>query len=87
MVDRAVPELGIYRVAHTIIKDGVRFTAESDLIFLEGEPHIVLEWGGPPDKQFPLVFEKLDPQRLQEPSNPMQPFSYYGDIVDPRKSH
>lgn len=81
------PEHGIYRVQY-IGKLGDSWMAcISDLIFLDGEPHVVLDWAGPPDRQHPLVMQKLDPQRLVTLQDGAVDFLYDGQIADPRKQN
>ena len=52
---RDTPDLvhGIYRVTHSILVGDKRFIANSDLVFLDDVPYIVLEWGGPEENQYP----------------------------------
>jgi hypothetical protein len=57
----------------------------SDLIFLNGQPHLVLDWAGPPDMKHPHVSVALDPARLSEAPGSGADFLYDGVIEDPRK--
>ena len=66
MANKSDYERGIYRVMHQASLSGAYYTAISDLVFIEGEPHAVLDWGGPQDKQLPLVIVKLEASRLSE---------------------
>ncbi len=79
------PELGIYRVQHHMLINGALIIGISDLIFLDGVPTVVLDWGGPPEKQYPLETQTLDPRLLKEFSTPKTDFLYDGPVEDPRK--
>jgi hypothetical protein len=79
------PKQGIYRVQHNVWFNKGWLIAISDLIFLDGVPTVVLEWGGAPSSQYPMVTQTLDPQRLKEFSTPKTDFLYDGPIEDPRK--
>jgi hypothetical protein len=84
MSDKPDHEHGIYRVLHTIKVGGNWLTGISDLIFLEGDPYIVLEWGGTPENQRPEVTQKLDPARLSKDLSGSADFLYDGPVEDPR---
>jgi hypothetical protein len=85
MRDEPDHEHGIYRVLHTLIVGASRLTAESDLIFLDEVPFVVLEWGGPQESQYPDLKLQLDPAALQPTPGRAGYFLYSGDLVDPRK--
>lgn len=75
---------GIYRVSHTLMVGRAWFTCESDLVFSNGSPYVVLEWAGPPDNLYPGVKLPLDPSLLVATSDGY--FSYSGqNLEDPRK--
>jgi len=78
-------EHGIYRVMHQASLGGAYCTVISDLIVIEDEPHAVLDWAGPQDKQHPHVTVKLEWSRLSECRNDKTDFLYDGLIEDPRK--
>jgi hypothetical protein len=81
------PEHGIYRVQHIVRVGDAWHICISDLIFDGGVPVAVLDWGGAPDRQYPLVTQRLDPQRLSELPSEATDFLYDGPIEDPRKVH
>jgi len=83
--DYSNEEIGIYRVQHTVRLNGAWLIGISDLIFVDGVPTVVLDWGGPPEKQYPLVTQTLDPRLLKEFSTPKTDFLYDGPVEDPRK--
>ena len=76
---------GIYRVTHTLSMGTASHVCESDLIFLEGKPIVVLEWGDKPGspEQYPMVTLPLDPAFLEE-TKPDGYFIYSGQLADPR---
>lgn len=77
---------GVYRVMHFLVIGGRRITSESDMIFVNGHPEIVLEWT-PPGDHPPALTVPLDPARLQARPGPQGYFVYDGDVVDPRTRH
>jgi hypothetical protein len=77
-------EHGIYRVDHTLRVGMVQHTCQSDLIFIMGNPFVVLEWGGPSGSQKPKLTLPLDAKFLSPPS-PEGYYVYSGPtLVDPR---
>jgi len=86
MTDKPDFEHGVYRVMHKVKMGDVEIITESDLIFLKGEPFVVLEWGGSPTNQFPSVKLQLDPSRLLPEGRPGY-FLYDGLVEDPRTVH
>jgi hypothetical protein len=82
--DEPVPELGIYRVMYTILVGDRSLVAESDLIFQDGRPSVVLEWAGPPERQYPDLTLALNPAFLEERPEVLGYFLYNGQLVDPR---
>ena len=78
-------EHGIYRVTHSFLVGDRRFIGESDLIFLDGHPFVVLEWARPTENQHPDLTIALNPASLDEAPGPNGYFVYNGDVVDPRK--
>ena len=80
-------ENGVYRVTHFLLLGNKRYAAESDLIFIEDRPYIVLEWTGPEGNHPPTLTVALEPARLQETPGPSGYFLYDGDVVDPRTPH
>lgn len=85
MADKSDYEHGIYRVMHQSVLSGAYYTAISDLIFIEDEPHAVLDWAGPQDRQHHLVIVRLEALRLSECRDTQKDFLYDGLIEDPRK--
>jgi hypothetical protein len=77
-------EHGIYRVLHTLQIGDVHHIVESDLIFRDGSPTVVFEWGGPEDHQYPAVTLELDLELLSDSAGRPGYFDYSGQIVDPR---
>jgi hypothetical protein len=79
---------GIYRVTHTMLVGSARLICESDLIFLEGRPFVVLEWAGPSENQYPGLTLPLDPAGLGGSTQDGR-FVYNGrpELVDPRIRH
>jgi hypothetical protein len=67
MLTKPLPEKGISRVTHNLRVGKANFICESDLIFLDGQPFVVLDWEGPPENQHPAPTLPLDPAQL-EPS-------------------
>ena len=78
---------GVYRVMHFLLLNGVRYTCESDLIFIDDNPFVVLEWAGPQENQHPDLKLALDPAHLEERQGQPGYFLYNGDLVDPRMRH
>jgi hypothetical protein len=64
-----------------------RFVCKSDLIFLNDQPFVVLEWGGPPENQYPELTLPLDPAHLEPMRGDAGYFLYNGELVDPRTRH
>lgn len=57
----------------------------TDLIFLDGIPHAVIEWAEHPDgSRVPKVKVRLDPQQLTPLNWPQVQYLYGGTIEDPR---
>jgi len=56
----------VYHVEHRVQIDGVWHYHVTDLIFVDGQPVAVLNWGGKPGKEFPRVSVPLDPAHLSE---------------------
>lgn len=79
------PEHGIYRVQFIGKERGVWVMLIGDLIFQEGEPHLVIRWDGPPNNQHPGLTQPLDPKRLSELRSDTTDFLYDGQIEDPRR--
>lgn len=84
--DKPDLEHGIYRVAHTLTVGGANLICESDLIFLDGQPFVVLDWANTPgsQEQYPAVKLSVD-QALLEPGAADGYLVYSGQLVDPRK--
>jgi hypothetical protein len=76
-------EVGIYRVSHTLRMGNAQFVCESDLVFLDGQPFVVLEWGGPRENQYPSVKLPLDPAYLETTGREGY-LNYSGQLEDPR---
>jgi hypothetical protein len=85
--DKPDLEHGVYRVTHNIIVGSKRLIAESDLIFVDGHPFVVLEWAGSRENQHPGLTVALDPAQLEERPGPPGYFLCNGDVVDPRTPH
>jgi hypothetical protein len=75
-----------FKVQHLMWRDGMWLQAVSDLIFRDGQPIAVLEWGGTPDNELPLVSVPLDPKRLTEFRSGTVTHLYDGQIEDPREA-
>ena len=74
-----------FRVQYTAhLRSGAWGIQISDLIFSNGFPLLVLEWGEPPNTHAPLVSVKLDPTRLREFRSGDVTHLYDGPIEDPR---
>lgn len=81
------PEAGLFRVVHSMNVGDATMTAESDLIFDEKGPILVVEWDDHPTNNQPRVTLRLDPAKLTEsPSRPGY-FDYSGWLRDPRTRH
>jgi len=76
---------GIYRVTHFMRSHGQRWACESDLIFVDGRPVLVVEWTPPDGRDPPVVTAPLDPARLQELPTRFGHFLYDDDVEDPRR--
>lgn len=77
---------GIYRMMHYLSKKGGNSSlAISDLVADVDGLYVVLEWDGPPDRLVPLVYEKIDPERLEVFEHGGLDYLYRGQIEDPRE--
>jgi hypothetical protein len=76
-------KIGVYRITHFLVVGETRFVCESDLIFINDRPYVVLEWEGPPENQHTAIKVELDPSKLHAPSQDGYTV-YDGDVVDPR---
>lgn len=78
---------GIYRVTHIIRVGDKLNTAESDLIIMNGEPFVVLEWEGRRESQYPKLKLPLDPTQISPPDQ--RGYCVYSGppLVDPRPVH
>lgn len=87
MNDKPDLEKGIYRVSVNITRAGVRWSTEGDLIFVDDQPILVLEWQEVGERQFPhpelSVPLDLD---LLEPIGETGYLLYRGEVADPRSS-
>lgn len=79
--------LGIYCVTHQIMVGAARMIAESDFIFDNGTPTLVLDWETrPKGDQWPKLTLPLNP-KLLKPAGKNGYFVYDGDeLVDPRQA-
>jgi len=84
MRDKPDLEKGIYRVTHTLVIGKSRLNCESDLIFLNNQPFVVLEWAGPQESQHPDVKLPLDLALLEAEPARHGYLLYSGELVDPR---
>ncbi len=80
-------ENGVYRVTHVLQTGAAYLTCENDLIFIDGQPFVVLEWTQPEGRHPPTVTAPLDPAHLQELPGPPGRFLYDLPVVDPRTRH
>lgn len=72
-------------VRHLLISKHGQFHCDSDLIFVEGVPFIVIEWSEMAGQEIPLVTVELDPARLVKLGWPTAEYLYQGGpIEDPR---
>jgi hypothetical protein len=74
----------VFTVTHTMSRGKTHGTYLSDLIFVDGSPVIVLEWGGSPDNEQPLVTLALDQSRLSKVSKTRPEYLYDGPLEGPR---
>jgi len=58
---------------------------DSDLIFIEAVPTIVVEWQVRPDGDLPIVTIQLDPQRLHRIGWEKSEYMYEDVVDDPRQ--
>lgn len=78
---------GIYRVFHVLRVGDEEFTSESDLIIMNGQPFVVLEWEDRQGSQHPKLKLPLDATFLSQP-DPQGHCVYSGPaLVDPRRVH
>ena len=75
----------VFRVQHLVRRGSAWGHAVTDLIFVDGHPIAVLEWGGVPGSEHPHVSVRLDPKRLQELHSGSVTHLYDGPIEDPRE--
>ena len=68
-------------------QDGTNWHCVSDLVFIEGVPHVVLVWSELAGKEIPLVTVELDPALLQIGPVAGAESLYQGEVVDPRTGH
>jgi hypothetical protein len=55
----------------------------SELVYVRGQPNVVLEWVNLAGVRAPL-YMALDPERLHAPRRPRHFFTYDGETSDPR---
>jgi hypothetical protein len=72
----------VSKVYHFMNNSGQNGYYESDLIFIDGTPHIVIEWRG----NEPDTTVALDPAELAGPDSARSYF-YGPSIEDPRQEH
>ena len=72
---------GVYRVTHRLRRGNAWYSHESDLIFIDHRPFVVLEWAG----DQPKVKLPLDRAPLEVMPGSPGYFLYNGELVDPRK--
>lgn len=80
-------EHGVYRVTHVLRLGGAWMTVVNDLIFVDGQPLVVLEWTPPENNHPPTVTVPLELARLTELPGPPGHYLYDGEVVDPRTQH
>lgn len=78
-----MPNDGIYRVAHVLVKDGESTVVISDLIFDDG-PIVVLAWVGDREMRTPALWQTLDPALLELFEDEAINYVYRGQIVYPK---
>lgn len=77
--------LGIYRLRGNIWRDKAYRSFESDFIFFEGAPMLVLEWSFPSENRpIPVLTLPLDPDKIEEIPWEKGYYLYHGKLVDPR---
>lgn len=75
-------KLKVFRVRHTLMRAGRNAGIfDSDLVFMEGVPYIVMAWLG----EDPTIRIALDPQRLHPLTWEEVDYSYELPVVDPRR--
>ncbi len=75
----------VFKVRHTMMRGGKNVGHfNSDLIFLDGVPTIVIEWEVRPDGDVPAVAVALDPQHLHKLNWKSADYLYEFPVVDPR---
>ena len=79
------PSVGkVTTVRHTLLTTKGWAHFNSDLIFVDGVPTVVLEWEMNPDGDLPAVTIQLDPQRLHKLVWPKAEYMYEDGLEDPR---
>lgn len=75
----------VHKCRHILLRAGQNVGhCVSDLVFLEGVPHIVIEWEDRPAGQHPAVTVKLDPEKLHPLNWPEVKYLYELPVEDPR---
>jgi len=81
-------ENGVFRVFHVLeTRAPAYLTCENDLIFIEDQPFVVLEWTQPGGCHPPTVTVQLDPAHLQGRPGPPGYYLYDLPVLDPRTLH
>jgi len=79
------PKYGkVFQVRHTMTRAGQSVHFNSDLIFSDGGPLIVIEWEPGPTGDIPMLVVLIDPRHLRPPDGPDPDYHYELAIDDPR---
>jgi hypothetical protein len=79
------PSVGrVTKVRHLMDNQGGWAHYDSDLIFLQGRPFVVLEWEPQPGGDLPKVKIPLDPAKLHKIGWSQAEYMYQDALQDPR---
>lgn len=75
----------VTKVRHLVTRSGQMLGhCNSDMVFIDGAPFVVLEWGDYPDgESVPLVTVQLDPKQLDRLDWDEAEYMYQSPIEDP----
>lgn len=77
--------MDVFKCRHMVMRAGRNVGHfNGDLVFIEGAPHIVIEWEDRPDGSHPAVTVPLDPAKLHPLNWPDVQYIYEAAIQDPR---
>ncbi len=76
----------VHKCRHTLTRAGQNIGhCDSDLVFIDGVPHLVIEWEDRQDGPHPAVTVKLDPEKLKVLDWPGVKYLYEMPVEDPRR--